>query len=167
MLLWPKNLIRLEPAESTPITTHQQACAETTTPPTQLPAPVVPGESGGRRDEGGAIVTPRIQLSIFATPTLAISGYMIYYFLRGWVFVSCFAFCSFYASRLMSSSALHLHFICMFFKTCIRSGSAGCLRCPFGVQTLSHAPATPPKYYFISGIKMFSEWVATCRAVLL
>ena len=56
VLLWPKNLIRLEPAESTPITTHQQACAETTTPPTQLPAPVVSGESGGRRDEGGAIV---------------------------------------------------------------------------------------------------------------
>ena len=56
MLLWPKNLIRLEPDESTPITTHQQPCAETTTPPTQLPAPIVPGESGGRRDEGGAIV---------------------------------------------------------------------------------------------------------------
>ena len=56
VLLWPKNLIRLEPAESTPITTHQQACAETTTLPTQLPAPVVPGESGGRHDEGGAIV---------------------------------------------------------------------------------------------------------------
>ena len=48
VLLWPKNLIRLEPAESTLITTtHQQACAETTTPPTQLPAPVVSGESGG------------------------------------------------------------------------------------------------------------------------
>ena len=56
VLLWPKNLIRLEPAERTPITTHQQACAETTTPPTQLPAPIVPGESGGRHDEGGAIV---------------------------------------------------------------------------------------------------------------
>ena len=56
VLLWPKNLIRLEPTESTPITTHQQACAETTTPPTELPAPVVPGESGGRHDEGGAIV---------------------------------------------------------------------------------------------------------------
>ena len=55
VLLWPKNLTRLEPAESTPITT-QQACAETTTPPMQLPAPVVPGESGRRRDEGGAIV---------------------------------------------------------------------------------------------------------------
>ena len=55
-LLWPKILLRLEPAESTQITTHQQACMETTTPPTQLPAPVVPGESGGRRDEGGAIV---------------------------------------------------------------------------------------------------------------
>ena len=31
----------------------------------------------------------------------------------------------------------------------------------------SHAPAAPLEYYFISGIKMFSEWVATCRAVLL
>ena len=28
----------------------------TTTPPTQLPVPVVPGESGGRREEGGPIV---------------------------------------------------------------------------------------------------------------
>ena len=61
----------------------------------------------------------------------------------------------------------HLHFICMFFKTCIRSGSAGSLCCPFRVQTHSHAPAAPPKYYFISGIKMFSEWVATYRVVLL
>ena len=30
-----------------------------------------------------------------------------------------------------------------------------------------HSPAAPSKYYFISGIKMFSEWVATCHAVLL
>ena len=56
MLLWTKNLLHLEPAKSTPITRHQQACMETTTPPTQLPTPVVSGESGGRRDEGGAIV---------------------------------------------------------------------------------------------------------------
>ena len=28
----------------------------TTIPPMQLPAPVVPGESGGRREEGGPIV---------------------------------------------------------------------------------------------------------------
>ena len=82
-------------------------------------------------------------------------------------FVCCFAFYSCYASRLMSSSALHLHFICMFFKTCIRSGSAGSLCCPFWARPHSHAPAAPPKYYFISGIKMFSEWVATCHAVLL
>ena len=39
VLLWPKNLICLEPAESTPITTHQQACMDTITPPMQLPAP--------------------------------------------------------------------------------------------------------------------------------
>ena len=47
----------------------------------------------------------------------------------------------------------HLHCICMFFKTCIRSCFAGSLRCSFGVQTHSHAPAAPLKYYFISGIK--------------
>ena len=56
VLLWPKNLIRLEPVESTPISRHQQASAETTTPPTQLPGHVVLSESGGRHDEGGAIV---------------------------------------------------------------------------------------------------------------
>ena len=56
MLLWTKNLLHLEPAKSTPITRHQQACMETTTPPTQLPTPVVSGESGGRCDEGGPIV---------------------------------------------------------------------------------------------------------------
>ena len=55
MLLWPKNLLRLETAESTPMTTHQQGM-NTTTPPTQLPAPLVPGESGGRREEGVPIV---------------------------------------------------------------------------------------------------------------
>ena len=78
-------------------------------------------------------------------------------------FVFCFAFCSCYAFHLIASCALHRH---RFHKTCIRSCSAGSLRCPFGVQTHSHAPAAPPKYYFISGIKMFLEWVATCRAVL-
>ena len=52
---------------------------------------------------------PRIQFSIFVTPTLAFSGYVIYYFLRGWVFVCCFAFFSCYASHLMSSSAFHPH----------------------------------------------------------
>ena len=79
-------------------------------------------------------------------------------------FICCFAFCSCYASHLMSSCALHRH---RFHKTCIRSCSAGSLRCPFWARPHSHAPAAPPKYYFISGIKMFSEWVATCRAVLL
>ena len=37
-------------------------------------------------------VTPRIQLSIFVTPTLAFSGDVIYYFLRGLVFVCCLHF---------------------------------------------------------------------------
>ena len=54
-------------------------------------------------------VMPRIQLSIFVTQTLAFSGDAIYYFLRGWVFVFCFAFCSCHASHLIASCALHLH----------------------------------------------------------
>ena len=54
-------------------------------------------------------VTPRIQLSIFVTPTLAISGYVIYYFLRGWVFVCCFAFCSCHACHLITTCTLYLH----------------------------------------------------------
>jgi hypothetical protein len=52
MLIWPKNLLRLDAAEGTPITTHQQAGMNTTTPPTQIATPVVPSESGGRREEG-------------------------------------------------------------------------------------------------------------------
>ena len=56
-----------------------------------------------------SVVMPRIQLSIFITPTLAFSGDAICYFLRGWVFVCCFAFCSCYPSHLMSSSAFHPH----------------------------------------------------------
>ena len=43
----------------------------------------------------------------------------------------------------------HLHFICMFFKTSIRSGPPGSLRCPFGVQTHSHAPVTPSQTLFL------------------
>ena len=62
MLLWPKNLLRQEAAESTPITTHQQAGMNTTTSPTQLPAPVVPGESSGRCEEGGPIVDDVVAL---------------------------------------------------------------------------------------------------------
>ena len=43
-----------EATESTPMTTPQQGM--NTTPPTQLPAPLVLGESGGRRSEEGQIV---------------------------------------------------------------------------------------------------------------
>ena len=37
----------------------------------------------------------------------------------------------------------HLHFICMLYKTCIRSGSPGSLRCSFGVQTSRARPSSP------------------------
>ena len=63
---------------------------------------------------------------------------------------------------IMSSCALHHHV----FKTCIRPGSPSSVRCPFWVQPHLHAPATCPKYYFISGRKMFSEWDESWRAVL-
>ena len=61
----------------------------------------------------------------------------------------------------------HLHFICMFFKTCIRSGSPGSVCCPFWEQPHSHAPTVPPKYYFFKWHKMFLEWDESWRAVLL
>ena len=50
-----------------------------------------------------------MQFSIFVTPTLAFSGGVLFYFLRGWVFVRCFAFCFCYASCLIASCAVHLH----------------------------------------------------------
>ena len=45
----------------------------------------------------------------------------------------------------------HLHFIRMFFKTCIRSGSPGSLRCPFGVQTSRVCPVAPLRPCFVCG----------------
>ena len=76
----------------------------------------------------------------------------------------CRLFCILFLLCISSHSIMCIASIC-FHKTCIRSGSTGSLRCPFRVRTHSHAPTAPPKYYFISGIKIFSEWVATCRAV--
>ena len=49
-------------------------------------------------------VTPRIQFSIFVTPTLAFSGDAICYFLRGWVF---FLFCILFMSCISSSHHSH------------------------------------------------------------
>ena len=73
---------------------------------------------------------------MFVTPTLAFSRDVVCYFLRGWVFVFCFAFCSCLAFHLMSSFALHRHH---FHKTCIRSllpllASLHCVRWPFRDQ---------------------------------
>ena len=48
-LPWPKTLLRVEVPGSTPTTTPQQGM--NTTPPTQLHAPVMAGDS--RRREGG------------------------------------------------------------------------------------------------------------------
>ena len=61
----------------------------------------------------------------------------------------------------------HMHFICMFFKTCIRSGFPGSLRCSFWAQTHSHAPVTPLRPCFVSGRKTFSEWTDICRVALV
>src|SRR3954469_6679312 len=55
-ILWPKGLLRVESAAvmTTPTTTHPQEGMNTTTPPPQLLAsPVMLGESGERREEGG------------------------------------------------------------------------------------------------------------------
>ena len=44
VLLWPKSLLRLEAAGSTPTTNHPPQGMNTNTHPTQLASPVVPGE---------------------------------------------------------------------------------------------------------------------------
>ena len=54
------------------------------------------------------IVTPRIQLSIFVTLTLAFSGDAIWYFLRGWVLFVVLHF----VLVMHLVSCHHLHFIC-------------------------------------------------------
>ena len=48
-----------------------------------------------------ATVMPRIQLSIFVTPTLAFSGDAICYFLRGWGFVILFCFVPLFVAYAM------------------------------------------------------------------
>jgi hypothetical protein len=51
VLLWPKSLLRLEAAGSTPTTTQPQQGMNINTPPTQLASPVVPGDSGRGEEE--------------------------------------------------------------------------------------------------------------------
>ena len=48
----------------------------------------------------------------------------------------------------------HLHFICMFFKTCIRSGSPSSLRCPFCNPALLCSPASPSSLFSCAGVKL-------------
>ena len=60
-----------------------------------------------------------------------------------------------------------LHFIRMFFKTCIRSGSPGSLRCPFGVQTSRARPSPLSDLVFVSGLKTFSKWTEVCQAAFV
>ena len=106
----------------------------------------------------------RIQLSIFVTPTLAFSGYVID------------------ISSVVGFLSVVLHFVLvMHLVSCHHSHCIGIVfiklasvLVPLVLSVVrsesrphSHAPAVPPKYYFISGIKMFSEWVATRHAVLL
>ena len=62
----------------------------------------------------------------------------------------------------MSSSTLHHHV----FKTCIRPGSLILSAVRFE-SNHTRPSAECPKYYFISGRKMFSEWVESWCAVQL
>ena len=50
VLLWPKNLLRLEASGRAPTTKPRQGM-KITTPPTQLVVPVVPADSGRREEE--------------------------------------------------------------------------------------------------------------------
>ena len=55
VLLWPKSLLRLEAAESTPMSTQPQQGMNINTPPTQLASPVVLGDSGLGEEEAPLI----------------------------------------------------------------------------------------------------------------
>ena len=61
----------------------------------------------------------------------------------------------------------HLHIIRMFFKTCIRSGSPGSLRCPFGVQTSRTRPSPLSDLVFMSRLKTFSKWTEVCQVAFV
>jgi hypothetical protein len=56
-LLWPKNLLHVEAAGSTPTTT-KPIQGMTTTPPTQLPPPSVMLGESARCEQGGPIIAP-------------------------------------------------------------------------------------------------------------
>ena len=105
-------------------------------------------------------ITPWMQLSIFVTPTLAISVDVICYFLRGWVFVFCFVFCSCLAFHLIASCALHLH-------TCSSQASEHFARCPFCNPALPPPPVHPSCFRFVSGCQTFSEWTEACQVALV
>ena len=51
VLLWPKSLLRLDAAGSTPTSTQPQQGMNINTPPTQLALPVMPGDSGRGEEE--------------------------------------------------------------------------------------------------------------------
>ena len=76
-----------------------------------------------RQKEKETNVTPWIQLSIFVTPTLAVSGAKLFYFRHCRVFASVCC-CLYHASHIMSSCASHLH-------TCSSHASEHFPRCPF------------------------------------
>ena len=56
VLLWPKSLLRLEAAGSTPTSTQPQQGMNINTPPTQLASPVRPGASGRGEEEAPLVV---------------------------------------------------------------------------------------------------------------
>jgi hypothetical protein len=60
-LPWPKDLLRVEAPGSTPMTKPQQGM-NTTTPPTQLLAPVVVGGDSGRREAEPPLVSDHVPL---------------------------------------------------------------------------------------------------------
>src|SRR4051812_37577498 len=59
VLLWPKSMLRLEAARSTPTTTQPQQGMNINTPTTQLASPVVPSDSG-RGEEVAPLVAKAV-----------------------------------------------------------------------------------------------------------
>ena len=90
--------------------------------------------------------TPDVTFPI-CTPTLAISGVKLFYFLGFGFFVSVCC-CRCHASHIMSSCALHLH-------TCSSHAFEHFPRCPFCIPALRSPPVVISTFLSCVGIKHF------------
>ena len=89
--------------------------------------------------------TPDVTFPI-CTPTLAISGVKLFYFLGFGFFVSVCCY-RWHASHIMSSCALHLH-------TCSSHAFEHFPRCPFCIPALRSPPVVISTFFYMWGLNI-------------